>query len=242
VSFYRLSSVVTAGAIVISGCSPLFSTPTRSPALHGEFLAVGPGGTPLEGELRTAARLIGERLREAGLRAVVSATPPDRIELDVALDADQAAVRELATRRGVIRFVPLPPSEYGTVDEPGPSVLQEGDAVDSALPALFGREGLASIERGFDTPNAQDVISFEFSSAATSRLANYSTDHVGEFFAIVMDGKALAVPSIRAPITGGKGQIAGNWSEAELVELIALLKFGPLPVELTEVRLEPAIR
>ena len=42
--------------------------------------------------------------------------------------------------------------------------------------------------------------------AAARLFADYTTNHVGEFFAIVLDGTVLAPPSINAPVTGGSGQ------------------------------------
>jgi SecD/SecF fusion protein len=51
-------------------------------------------------------------------------------------------------------------------------------------------------------------------------------------FAIVLDGKVLSAPVIREPITGGSGQISGNFSVQEATQLSALLRAGALPVPL----------
>jgi preprotein translocase subunit SecD len=56
---------------------------------------------------------------------------------------------------------------------------------------------------------------------------------VGQPFAIVLDGKVLTAPTIREPITGGRGQISGSFSAGSANELAVLLRAGALPAPLT---------
>jgi SecD/SecF fusion protein len=79
------------------------------------------------------------------------------------------------------------------------------------------------------------VVSFSLDSTGTRRFAEVSTRHVGEPFAIVLDGKVLSAPVIREPITGGRGQISGNFTVAEANDLAVLLRAGALPAPLTVV-------
>ena len=58
-------------------------------------------------------------------------------------------------------------------------------------------------------------------------------DNVGNPFAIVLDGKVLSAPVIREPITGGAGQISGNFTVQQASDLAALLRAGALPAPLT---------
>ena len=48
--------------------------------------------------------------------------------------------------------------------------------------------------------------------------------------AIVLDGVVLSAPRIAEPITGGRAQIAGNFSQQEAKDLASILKYGPLPL------------
>ncbi len=52
-------------------------------------------------------------------------------------------------------------------------------------------------------------------------------------FAIVLDNKVLSAPNIREPITGGSGQISGNFTADSATTLAALLRAGALPAKLT---------
>lgn len=79
------------------------------------------------------------------------------------------------------------------------------------------------------------VVSFRLDGTGTRRFAEVSTVHVGQPFAIVLDGKVLSAPVIREPITGGQGQISGNFSVAEANDLAVLLRAGALPAPLTVV-------
>lgn len=76
------------------------------------------------------------------------------------------------------------------------------------------------------------VVSFTLDGTGTRRFADVSTKHVGEPFAIVLDGKVISAPVIREPITGGHGQISGRFSVAEVNDLALLLRAGALPAPL----------
>ena len=89
----------------------------------------------------------------------------------------------------------------------------------------------------------EPVVDFSLNSVGRERFARLTTNNVGLPFAIVLDGKVVAAPVIRAPITGGQGQIAGNFSVQEARDLAMLLRSGALPVPLIVVEervVEPA--
>jgi preprotein translocase subunit SecD len=48
--------------------------------------------------------------------------------------------------------------------------------------------------------------------------------------AIVLDGVVVSAPEIREPITGGRAQIEGNFSQTEATDLANVLKYGALPL------------
>ncbi len=79
------------------------------------------------------------------------------------------------------------------------------------------------------------VVNFVFDSAGTRRFAEVSTANVGHPFAIVLDNQILTAPVIREPITGGRGQISGNFTAQSATDLALLLQAGALPAPLTVV-------
>ncbi len=72
-----------------------------------------------------------------------------------------------------------------------------------------------------------------FDAAGARRFAKLTTEHVGERFAIVLDGKVLSAPTIREPIPGGRGQISGGFNLQGAKDLAVLLRSGALPAPLS---------
>ena len=76
------------------------------------------------------------------------------------------------------------------------------------------------------------VVTTVFDTTGARRFARLTTEHVGERFAIVLDGKVLSAPNIREPIPGGRGQISGGFSLQGAKDLAVLLRSGALPAPL----------
>jgi preprotein translocase subunit SecD len=92
-------------------------------------------------------------------------------------------------------------------------------------------ESLTDSQADFDQNN-MPVVTTVFDSAGARRFARLTTEHVGERFAIVLDGKVLSAPAIREPIPGGRGQISGGFSLQGAKDLAVLLRSGALPAPL----------
>src|SRR5262245_56606898 len=94
---------------------------------------------------------------------------------------------------------------------------------------------LTRASAGTDARSGAWVVHFTLDRVGASRFADVSTRHVGEQFAIVLDGKVISAPVIREPIIGGQGQISGNFSIQSANDLAVLLRAGALPAPLTVV-------
>lgn len=79
------------------------------------------------------------------------------------------------------------------------------------------------------------VVQFSFDTIGAKRFAEITQANVGKPFAIVLDDKVISAPVIREPITGGQGQISGNFSAQSANDLAVLLRAGALPAPLTVV-------
>ncbi|EEF58893.1 SecDF P1 head subdomain-containing protein [Pedosphaera parvula] len=81
----------------------------------------------------------------------------------------------------------------------------------------------------------QPEINFTFDRKGTEILANVTTENVGRKLAIILDGKIQSAPIIRSPITGGRGQLTGNYTDRQALELANLLESSlPTRVKLVE--------
>ena len=94
---------------------------------------------------------------------------------------------------------------------------------------------LTDARAGQNSQTGQWVVNFTFDSIGTRRFAEISRANVGHPFAIVLDDKVISAPVINEPITGGRGQISGNFTAASANELAVLLRAGALPAPLTVV-------
>ncbi|MBB1251650.1 protein translocase subunit SecD [Rhizobium sp. G21] len=109
----------------------------------------------------------------------------------------------------------------------------EGQTYPVQTTALLAGDRLTDARVQFDPQGGQPVVSFRFDSVGADRFARITRDNVGRPFAIVLDDKVLSAPVIREPITGGAGQISGQFSVEQANTLAALLRAGALPAKLT---------
>ncbi len=77
---------------------------------------------------------------------------------------------------------------------------------------LLAGDRLVDARVQFDQQGGQPIVSFRFDGVGATRFAQITRDNVGRPFAIVLDDKVLSAPVIREPITGGAGQISGEFS------------------------------
>ena len=96
---------------------------------------------------------------------------------------------------------------------------------------LVSGESLTSASQSFDENN-RPAIAFRFNGEGARRFGAATTANVGKRFAIVLDNRVISAPQIINPITGGNGQITGNFTLQEAQELANLLQAGALPAPL----------
>ena len=78
----------------------------------------------------------------------------------------------------------------------------------------------------------QAQVNFEFNRAGGRRFSNFTTQHIGDYIAIVLDGEIVSAPVVRARI-GASGVIEmGNADMAEAADLALVLRAGALPAPL----------
>ncbi|MDR6304637.1 preprotein translocase subunit SecD [Nitrobacter vulgaris] len=92
---------------------------------------------------------------------------------------------------------------------------------------------LTDAQPGFDSRTSEPIVTFRFNSNGARKFAQATTENVGQPFAIILDNEVISAPVIREPITGGSGQISGNFTVQEANDLAILLRAGALPAPLT---------
>jgi preprotein translocase subunit SecD len=98
---------------------------------------------------------------------------------------------------------------------------------------LVSGADLTDAQPSFDQQTGQPVVTFRFNTSGARKFAEVTSGNVGKPFAIVLDNKVISAPVIQTPITGGAGQITGNFTVQSANELAVLLRAGALPAPLT---------
>jgi preprotein translocase subunit SecD len=98
---------------------------------------------------------------------------------------------------------------------------------------LVSGADLTNAQPGFDQRTNEPIVQFRFNSNGARRFAQVTSENVGRPFAIVLDNEVISAPVIREPITGGSGQISGNFTVEQATDLAILLRAGALPAKLT---------
>jgi len=114
-----------------------------------------------------------------------------------------------------------------------------GPTPTAALPtyyALMTGADLDSVSVSRDTVGDY-VIDFTLKDSGKTAFADYTSKHIGDYLAIVLDGTIISAPSVNGAITGGQGQISGGNFTYETANNLAIqLRYGSLPVPLKVVQ------
>lgn len=103
--------------------------------------------------------------------------------------------------------------------------------------ALEGKH-IRDASLGYSQETGQPVVNFRLDAEGARRFASMTQHHLGRPLAVVLDQKVLTAPVIRSVITGGSGEISGDFTSAEASDLALLLRAGalPAPLEIIEER------
>ncbi len=175
--------------------------------------------------------IIRQRIDQVGVaEPTIQRVGADRILVQLPGVQDPARIRQLLGSTAKMSFHLL--AESG-----GPGVTLLKDAEGRSYPVLdrveLAGDRLTDARVGFDPRTNEPLVSFRFDNAGAARFGEITKANVGHPFAIVLDDKVLNAPVIREPITGGSGQISGNFSVEQANDLAALLRAGALPAKLT---------
>ncbi len=80
--------------------------------------------------------------------------------------------------------------------------------------------------------DGQTVVTFRLNGEGSKRFGSVTSRNIGKPFAIVLDGVVQSAPVIQSAITGGQGEITGNYTIQTANEMSILLNAGALPAPL----------
>ena len=199
--------------------------------LRVEYQALPVGDkSPRPEDLAVIRTIIENRVNATGVsEPVITVQGSDRIVVELPGVSDPNAIRNLVGQTGLLEFVPL-----------GSTQKNKGDKIDfNQFPALFDGTELSSAAIGTNGQTNQRVVTFQLKDNGAKLFADYTASHIGQYFAIVLDGTVISAPVINSAIPGGNVQIEqnstiGGYPLKEATELVTVLQFGSLPFPIKE--------
>jgi preprotein translocase subunit SecD len=177
--------------------------------------------------------IVQQRLEATGVAWVRVGVPgTDRIVVELPSAGGLAELRALAGATGRLDFVGL-----------GSAPMTAGEPIDlEAHPPLFSGDQVERATLGIDQGGAR-TIDLVLREPGRRLFADYTAAHVGDTFAIVLDGVILAAPVIQEAIPDGRVQVspgaAGPLAAADAQRFVTIIRLGALPFPLQEVAVTP---
>lgn len=225
------------------------AAPSHHPAVASGYelvyrLVPGTGKVVTDADLDRTVSIIRNRLDTIGSAGIkVEKHAPDEIVVDVPGLVDDSQVRDLIGVTGKLAFVPLPADQYGSMTAGGPvtpagalPIPTAGEVIPSTLRVLLDGSDIdpaaSQTHASFDTTVNVWTVAVGLTSAGAGKLASWSTSHIGDYLAIVLDGKVVEVPFLQSPITDGKLEMSGVFTKESAASLATVLQFAGLPFPL----------
>ena len=188
--------------------------------------------------IQQSLEIIRRRVDEVGTREpTIQRQGADRILIQVPGIGSAAELKALIGTTARLTFHPVIRRTQNPNAQPGPgeAIFQDLEIEDEfyivdSLAVLTG-DDLVDAQPTFDQ-NGQPSVSFRFNPQGARVFGQYTSDNVGALFATVLDDRVITAPQIREPITGGSGQITGNFTVESSTQLAILLRAGALPAEM----------
>ena len=190
--------------------------------------------------------IIRRRVDEVGTNEpIIQRQGDDRILVQLPGLDDPERIKRLLGKTARMNFRMV--NETASIDEalsgrvpPGSDLLFELDprTGENTIPyIIYKRIGVSGDQLVDANPSMdqynQPVVSLRFDSTGSRKFGDLTSKNVGKRFAIVLDGEVISAPVIREAITGGSGQISGNFTFETASDLAVLLRAGALPAPLT---------
>ena len=221
-----------------------------------------PPSKPVTAEAMSTARAIVEnRVNGLGVsEAVVQQAGERRILVELPGETDPESALAALKQTGLLEFVemnksPLPEgttikTDFASSGEPQPSAQPTTIPEPTTSPtatATVSPTGSTqptqiyhTVMTGADIKSVavttsqagQYEVSFQLTDQGSKTFGQYTSQHVGDYLAIVLDKTIISDPQIQNAITQGSGVITGNFTYESANALAVQLRYGSLPIPL----------
>jgi preprotein translocase subunit SecD len=185
-----------------------------------------------------AIAMVEQRLKDAGIKlASVQPDGTDRIRIFLPGMMEPARVTAVFAKKVRVSFRLIDNSMLAEQAQQGtpPAGAEVLFGFKDERPYLVAKDSalegddISYAGPGYASGTQDPIASFRFNGRGTRRFAHITEENIGVSFAIVLDDKVISAPVIREPITGGSGQISGNFTLEEANSVAMMLRAGSLP-------------
>ncbi len=228
------------GGFNISGTHELDVTATGNGKISVSLTQAGIDQR-LKALVTQSIEVIRKRIDELGTtEPTIQREGSDRILVEVPGFEDSTRLKDIISRTARLTFHLVYNGMTATQAKaqglpPGTEIVPNSSGGGSELlyeDVALGGESLVDAQAGFDPRTSQPIVTFRFDTRGAIKFSEITSANVGKRFAIVLDGQVITAPIIQTPITGGSGQISGNFTPQSANDLAVLLRAGALPATL----------
>lgn len=189
--------------------------------------------------VQQSLEIIRRRVDEVGTREpTIQRQGDDRVLIQVPGIGSAQELKDLIGTTAKLTFHQVLGRTSDAGADPGARNKIVGDAYDKngfyiiASESVVGGEELTDAQPAFDQ-NGRPAVNFRFNPVGARAFGDYTAEHIGEPFAIVLDEEVISAPTIQSHIAGGSGIITGSFTVEESTNLAVLLRAGALPAKMT---------
>jgi protein-export membrane protein SecD len=160
-----------------------------------------------------------EQQRQAAQATGPTATPEPGVTPEATVTAEPTPTADATAQAAGTPAAGLTPDTSGTPQGPVYKTVMTGEIIQTAD---------VQIDRTTGSP----LVQFTLTPDGAKQFGDYTSAHVGDYLAIVLDGVVVSSPQIQTAITGGQGSITGKFTLEEATTLATQLRYGALPIAL----------
>ena len=211
--------VVLVGLLAINGAQvgkyilkPVGQAISLGLDLRGGIYAVYLGDTTAENfeeQMDATVTIMRNRLTSAGYtEASITRQGSDRIRIEIPDVEDPNEILEIVGTPAHLEFL-----------DPDGNVIMEGKDIETAVPMI-------------DSSDNSYYVYFELSEEGKVAFAEATQANIGNVISIVLDDTVISAPTVQSAITEGSGQISGEFTQEEVINLANLIMSGALPLDI----------
>lgn len=168
--------------------------------------------------------------------AVVQQVGDRRISVELPGETDPQRAIDIIGETGQLEFVDMGQissqeafeleGQTLVTDYPAAPDVPEGTVIYHTVMTGSSIDTVGSQISNFGEPQ----VVFTLDAEGAQVFADYTSSHVGNFLAIVLDKEVISAPRVAGAITSGSGSISGNFTQESAANLATTLKYGSLPI------------